>query len=467
MAYQVTDEMKQKWRENAKTNQKEARELILSVGKNYTRSPEMIAELLEFGSKFYNYSINNIELIYAQNPRATYFQSYTAWQKMDANVLKGQKGMKIWVPVISTCIQLEDGKVIPLSEATKDQKQQYENGLLRGSKSLHYKIGTVFDVAQTNYDKEKLPSLYNTGDKSELHSLIIDGLIQFCNDNGVDVESVNLKSIRLQGQYIHDDKKIQINSVLQDTNYLSTLTHEIGHMLEEHANRDISRVQKEFEADAISVLIQSMFGIELTTLRKEHLANHYKLFIEEIKDKNPDISEKEQIQKVNEVLDSSIEVFKKNAENMRSKVDEQIKDSKRNKSENKTPDSIDDIVMTFTVAECSEFHDVGIYVDDFISIKNALKYFEEIKEKSAINGVPGLGIKLHKVGSEPEEDIQWDFLVGKNLDIDALSFLPEMKNYAPVKEVLKYLERYNSNQEQKNEQPKIEMSMPIRKHRTR
>ena len=324
MAYEITDKKRAEWAETAKKNQDEARNLIHEIGKSYTRSPEKIAELLEFSSQFYKYSINNTELIYAQNKYATYVQSYSAWQKMDAHVKKGEKGLKIWVPVISTVLQLENGEIIALEDATREQRSAYEQGLIKGQKSVKFKIGNVLDISQTDFPKEKLPEIYNKGYTSEKHAEITEGLIKFCLSKGCGVRTASLDSITLNGNYAPDSNLITINNNLEDTARLSTLTHEMGHFLEAHGDRDISTVQKEFEADAISVLIQSMFGIEINDQRKAHLAFHYKEFIGELKSKNPNIDEDEQIKLVDEVLGNSLDIFKKNAEEMKKFVDENI-----------------------------------------------------------------------------------------------------------------------------------------------
>ena len=48
-------------------------------------------------------------------------------------------------------------------------------------------------------------------------------------------------------------------------------------------------MQKELEADALSIMIQANYGLELTEARKMHFKNHYDSFIETLKgtDKDP------------------------------------------------------------------------------------------------------------------------------------------------------------------------------------
>ena len=327
MSYKVSENKKAEWKEQAKENQNQARELILSVSKSYTENPEKMAEVLEFASRFYQYSLHNMQLIYAQNNHAAFVQSFDAWKKMDAHVKKGEKGMKIWVPVKLTILILSDGQTVPLSEASEEQKKGYYNGYIEGKKVLRFKIGTVFDIAQTDFPKERYPELYSMGYSSAEHAQIVEGLIKFCESLGCNVFTRDLSTITGRGYYESSSNQIVLNSLLEDTQRLSTLSHEIGHMLEQHGKREISSAQKEFEADCISVLIQSHYGIELTDSRKGHLAEHYKLFEREMDGSDTPLSQEDKIKHVEDVLDASMKVFRQYADQM----DEYVKNAIENR----------------------------------------------------------------------------------------------------------------------------------------
>ena len=90
MAYikRPTSEQKRAWAEQKQRNKEEAFAMIRDVAEKYKKNPLHITELLAFASKFYNYSLNNIELIYAQNPNAVFVQSFKAWKDMNASVVK-------------------------------------------------------------------------------------------------------------------------------------------------------------------------------------------------------------------------------------------------------------------------------------------------------------------------------------------------------------------------------------------
>ena len=324
----VSQSTRDKWRQAAIDNQKAVHDMIHEIGMSYRVNPEKIAELLEFGSRFYKYSINNVKLIYTQNRGATYVQPFEKWKEMGAPVMKGQCGIKIRVPVMSTSLLLPDGQVVSLCDATKEQKELYKKGVLEGKQTLHYKIGNVFDISQTNFPKENYPQLYSMGYDSEQHAAIMDGLCKFCSERGVQVSFEDISSIALCGYYNPTDNRIVVNELLNDTQRLSTLSHEIGHALEQHGVRDISTAQEEFEADSISILLQSHFGIELTESRKEHLAGHYRKFMDEIRTANPEIDEDGLIKKVDEALQASMEVFRNNIDQINQFVEEQVNKDK-------------------------------------------------------------------------------------------------------------------------------------------
>ena len=93
-------------------------------------------------------------------------------------------------------------------------------------------------------------------------------------------------------------------------------------------------------------------------------------------------------------------------------------------------------VVTFTVAESSEFHSFGELHEGIPRLEDALKVYEELCEKSNLNGIPAVGINIHTVGKPAYEDMQCDFLSGKRLDLDSLMYLPEMSQNEEVIEAL-------------------------------
>jgi hypothetical protein len=240
---------------------------------------------------------------------------------MDVAVKKGQQGIKIFVPVQVTILQLDENKSIFLSDATEQQKALYKSGQIKGKKVLHFKIGNVFDISQTDYPPEKYPELFSVGVPSEKHADIVNGLRKYCDSIGITITYENVNSITLRGYYSYETNQIVINELLNDTQKLSTLSHELGHALENHGTRDISTAQKEFEADSISILIQSHFGMELTDSRKRHLAEHYRKFEDEIRAAEPQITDDDIIKRVDDALMASMNIFRENIDDIQKCVE--------------------------------------------------------------------------------------------------------------------------------------------------
>ena len=81
--------------------------------------------------------------------------------------------------------------------------------------------------------------------------------------------------------------------------------------------------------------------------------------------------------------------------------------------------------ITFTVAECGEFHSLGRYWDDISNAEEAIALWKEY-QKGPLNGIPSIGIQIHKPGQTGMEDAQMDLVSGKKMDLDMLRYYPEI-----------------------------------------
>lgn len=81
--------------------------------------------------------------------------------------------------------------------------------------------------------------------------------------------------------------------------------------------------------------------------------------------------------------------------------------------------------ITFTVAECGEFHSLGRYRDDISNAEEAVAVWKEY-QKGTLNGIPSIGIQIHKPGQPEVEDMQVDLVSGKTMDLDMLRYYPEI-----------------------------------------
>lgn len=99
---------------------------------------------------------------------------------------------------------------------------------------------------------------------------------------------------------------------------------------------------------------------------------------------------------------------------------------------------LETVHVTFTVAECGEFHNMGEYHEGIETIEEAIQIYQAI-DPSRMNGIPSLGVNMHIEGTEEWEDEQVDILSGKCIDVDFLNYTPELRDTPKVQDALKKL----------------------------
>ena len=107
---------------------------------------------LTFQSRFYNYSVGNILLIYAQKPQASFVKGYKAWNQLGRYVKKGAKGICILAP----CIKKTEEFLEPENKA---EYHQSEGEKVVRKKLVGFKTTYVFDLSDTDGSDEHIPVL--------------------------------------------------------------------------------------------------------------------------------------------------------------------------------------------------------------------------------------------------------------------------------------------------------------------
>ena len=67
--------------------------------------------------------------------------------------------------------------------------------------------------------------------------------------------------------------------------------------------------------------------------------------------------------------------------------------------------------ITFTVAECGEFHTIGESHEGIETIEEAMKLYNAINP-SHMHGIPSIGVNMHIDGTEEWEDEEADIVRG-------------------------------------------------------
>ena len=94
--------------------------------------------------------------------------------------------------------------------------------------------------------------------------------------------------------------------------------------------------------------------------------------------------------------------------------------------------------ITFTVAECGEFHTMGEFHEGIETIEEAMQLYNVI-DPSRMHGIPSLGVNMHIDGTEEWEDEEADIVRENCIDVDFLNYTPELRDTPTVQDALKKL----------------------------
>lgn len=163
----------------------------------------------ETRSRFHSYSLNNTILISLQCPHATRVAGYKAWQKLGRQVRKGEKGLKIFAPMVF--------KSKP--EPGSDDEERTR---------LLFKVVSVFDISQT--DGEPLPELPGAPVEGDSHKEHLPTLEDFAATIGYSVTYEAMTGGR-RGYCNPTAKSIGIESAMAPNRQVRVLVHELAHAL--------------------------------------------------------------------------------------------------------------------------------------------------------------------------------------------------------------------------------------------
>lgn len=227
------------------------KELEESVAAIFT-SEYYLETFLKTYAQFHNYSYNNVLWILLQRPDATWVASYADWnKKFNRNVKKGSKGIKVLVPTPKKYTVQEEVKSEDGSKCIAEKE----------IKKLYFKVGHVFDVADT--EGQELPTLTHTLD---YNSDFLKEVIKKIVDASVIPISIDSKETAkfdgANGYYIPAKNEIHVRADLPDLHRLKTIVHEMSHGLQETEHKAIvkglDRNTKEVVAESTAYVVMRM-----------------------------------------------------------------------------------------------------------------------------------------------------------------------------------------------------------------
>lgn len=256
--------------------------------KNFKKDPKEELELLKYISQFNNYSIKNISLIRSQRNGALGVASYKQFKEKGYQVQRGEKAIKILAPKFQDMFRYkEEGKIKtkPVSQATKEQKQEIKEGkykVIKG-KITNFIAVPVFDITQTDCPTEDYPVLYpnkpenfnfkgTEKDLKRFHQAVSD----YAKSQNVKV-NYDVVDGTAKGFYAPSLNEIVVDKHLNEKEQTKVLLHELA-----HAEMHNSKIMKdkapelktvnvlEYQAEMTAYIVSSKF--ELDT---EDYSTHY------------------------------------------------------------------------------------------------------------------------------------------------------------------------------------------------
>jgi hypothetical protein len=227
--------------EHSETSQRTAVLARLEKAVGQIQDSDSFRRYLDVQARFHHYSWGNVSLILAQQPTATQVAGYNAWLKMHRYVKRGEKAIKI---------------IVPMTKKVKTENDEEDSKLFFG-------VGNVFDVSQT--DGEPLPKVevpvLSGAEGAELYGR----LVQVVANEQLELRAGDPAKLgpEQMGYYSPRERLIVVreNPMLQKT---KTLAHELGHHFAGHGaeGETTSRAEGETAAEAISYVTLAHFGLD-------------------------------------------------------------------------------------------------------------------------------------------------------------------------------------------------------------
>ena len=220
------------------------------VGVKAVFESENYKNYLKTMSKFHKYSINNSMLIMMQYPSASIVTGASKWKnEFNRTIKKGAKAIKILIP-------------------HPYKREIEENGEMVEKDFVYFTLGNVFDIEQTEGDE--FPSLCKDLEENSQETWNMVNVVTKVSK--CPIFYWNLKE-GSKGFYSLKDDKIVIKKDMTAAQTLKTLVHEIAHSRLHNIENDISRQQKEIEAESIAFVVCNHFHVDTSEYSFEYIAS--------------------------------------------------------------------------------------------------------------------------------------------------------------------------------------------------
>lgn len=231
-------------------------------------------DFLKFMARFHHYSHRNMVLIYSQKPDATYVAGFKAWKNMGYSVMKGEKGIGIFAPMLikekhEQVRKNEFGNIV-LDDNGNPELEKSE------SKHLHFRLVNVFDISQTNAEPPTL--VHELKGEDAKADCIIEAIkevspFRICFANETTDEFLTVKR-NVKGYCNHATEQIVVRDDMSGIQTAKTLLHEYAHsVFHSGENDDYTHDRKEMEAESTAYILATYFGLDTSEYSMPYIAS--------------------------------------------------------------------------------------------------------------------------------------------------------------------------------------------------
>lgn len=236
------------------------------------RDSEAWTRFLTFAQAFHRYSLGNLLLILAQHPEATHVAGYRTWQKVDRQVRKGERGIRIFGG-------REVTETVPDEQTGEDKEQR---------RTRFFPV-SVFDMSQTD---PRDPAVTNpaelaqrlTGDDP---AGILEAVTHHLNAHGWTLELAPIPGGTNGYTRTDGTKRVVVDADLSPAQAAKTALHEAAHVMM-HADEDQAeylehRGIKETEAESVAYIVAGILGLDTSAYSVGYVAGWSRCEAETIK----------------------------------------------------------------------------------------------------------------------------------------------------------------------------------------
>ena len=447
---------------------------------------EKYMRYLSVMSRFHRYSVNNTMLIYMQKPDATLVAGYNKWKdQFERHVKKGEHGITIIAPTPYKK-KIEEQKLDPDTKAPILDK---DGKIVTEEKEIEipmFRPVKVFDVSQT--DGKPLPEL-----AASLSGNVpnYEAFMEALRRSAPVPITFEAMAADTDGYFSAEHQKIAIRQGMSEVQTVSATVHEIAHSkLHDPKKHEMlpswkvvleseGGTKHDFKLDFATEKEAEQFASDMDWRYVDENQFEWRLAVEEdptaekqaIKNRHTEEVEAESISyavckyfkietgensfgyiaswsqgKELKELRASLETINKTSGTLISDIERHYKEICKErgidpnaKAEPETapieqPADAAKDTLTYYVAECMEFPNLGEYHDN-LSLEEAIRIYQKIPAER-MNGIKGIGFEL-KDGSDYEGP--FPILTGQTIDLDTIQAIDYYRDNPLVQKAVKDL----------------------------